>query len=183
MKNNKLFQMILASLFAAIIGILAQISVPIGTVPLTLQSVAVFLTAIILGKKWGTISVSLYVLMGAIGLPVYAGGNSGFAALFGPTGGYIISFILTAFICAFIHELGRGKLAFIVLGNFVGSLLLLTLGTLWLKVALNLSFEAAFLAGFAPFIISNILQIVLASLVSFGVLKRLPVKFLARLEA
>ena len=87
-------EIVLAGLFAAVISILAQFTIPFGPIPLTLQTFAVGFVVTILGKKTGTIAVAMYRLMGMIGLPVLAGGSAGIAHYFGPTGGFLVGFIL-----------------------------------------------------------------------------------------
>ncbi len=98
--------MVICALFAALLCVLAVITVPIGPVPVTLGVLGVMLTAVILGAKKGTVSVLVYLLIGAVGLPVFSGFKGGFAVLIGPTGGYAWSYILMAlFIGAFTKKL------------------------------------------------------------------------------
>ncbi|MDR2834351.1 MAG: biotin transporter BioY [Streptococcaceae bacterium] len=181
MRNNKVFNMILAALFASIIAITAQISVPIGIVPATMQPTGVLLTGLILGKKWGSISTSIYVLMGAIGLPVYAGGASGFGALFGPTGGYLFGFIAVAFVIGFIHERKQRNFFSISIAVITGAIVMLVLGMTWLKIFTGMSFLESFAVGIVPFILPNTLQIVLVIAVGMGILKRLPKRMMERI--
>lgn len=86
----------LCAVFAAIMAVLAVVTIPIGPVPVTLGVLGVMLTAVIIGPKKGTVSVLVYILIGAIGLPVFSGFKGGFGVLLGPTGGYIWSYILMA---------------------------------------------------------------------------------------
>ena len=95
MRNSKLTDMILIGLFAALIAVCAQIQIP-AAVPFTLQTFAIFLAVGLLGGKRGTVSVVIYILLGMVGLPVFAGFKGGIAALLGTTGGYIIGFIFSA---------------------------------------------------------------------------------------
>lgn len=96
-ERQKLRGMMIASLFAAIIGIFAQITIPLPLVPITGQTLAIGLAATILGARYGTLSVLLYILMGAVGIPVFSQFSGGFSVLVGPTGGFIVGFIPTAF--------------------------------------------------------------------------------------
>lgn len=88
--------MVLSGVFAAVIAVFAVMTIPIGEVPITLGLFGVMLTAVVLGAKRGTISVLVYILIGAVGLPVFSGFKGGFSVIAGPTGGYISSYILVA---------------------------------------------------------------------------------------
>ncbi|ROR28344.1 biotin transport system substrate-specific component [Mobilisporobacter senegalensis] len=109
MKQKKILtvqDMVLIGMFTAILSILSQISFQLpGGIPITLQTFAVALLAIVLGAKLGTYSVLIYLLIGAVGFPVFANFKGGLSALAGPTGGYLIGFIFMAFITG----LGKGK--------------------------------------------------------------------------
>ena len=85
--------MVLSSLFAALMAVCAWISVPVPTVSFTLQTFGVFLSLGVLGGKWGTVSIFLYLLLGAVGLPVFAGFGSGMSVLVGPTAGFLWGFL------------------------------------------------------------------------------------------
>ena len=98
--------MILCGLFAAITAVCSFITIPLGftPVPINLGTLAVFLTGGILGKKYGTISMTVYVLLGAAGVPVFAGFRAGISVLAGPTGGYIIGYIVAVFIIGVLAD-------------------------------------------------------------------------------
>lgn len=87
---------VLCAIFAAILCIFSVMTIPIGIVPISMGIFGVMLTSIILGAKKGTISVIVYILLGAVGLPVFSGFKGGFQVLLGPTGGYVWSYILVA---------------------------------------------------------------------------------------
>lgn len=89
------------TLFSVIIAVCSWISIPIGSVPVTLQTFAVALAGFLLGKKKGAICATLYLLMGAIGLPVFSAMQGGFGPFLAPTGGFLIGFIPLAFFCGF----------------------------------------------------------------------------------
>ena len=92
-----------AAIFAAIIAILSQFAIPIGSVPHTLQVMAVALAGVILGPKYGPISVVVWILLGVFGLPVFTMGQSGLGVLFGPLGGFLIGFVFQAGLCGFFR--------------------------------------------------------------------------------
>ena len=103
---NSLYSKLVKSLiFATLIGLLAQVRVylPWTPVPITGSTVGVILTGIFLGR-WALISVGIYVLLGAVGLPWFAGWKGGFAAILGPTGGYLLGFMLAAWFIGKVYE-------------------------------------------------------------------------------
>ena len=96
--KSKTVRIVMCALFAAIIAVSAQVTVPLPTnVPITLHTFGVALCAAVGGALAGTVSTAVYVLIGAVGLPVFAGMKGGFAVLFGPTGGFLFGFIIMAF--------------------------------------------------------------------------------------
>ena len=103
---SKTTYLALCGLFAAIMAVCSMITIPLGftPVPVNLGTLGVFLTGGILGKKYGTVSMSVYVLIGAIGIPVFAGFRGGLGVLAGPTGGYIIGYIVAVFLIGLMIE-------------------------------------------------------------------------------
>lgn len=97
-------QLVLAALFAALLVISGQITIPIGPVPITMQNFAVMLTGLLLGSRVGPSSVAVLFALAALGLPVLSGGSGGIAHLFGPTGGFLFSFILASFVIGWLAE-------------------------------------------------------------------------------
>lgn len=92
MKNSTAYKMSLCGIFAAITAVCSWISVPM-MVPFTLQTFAVFCTLIILGGRWGTVSIAVYLLIGLAGIPVFSGFSGGFSAFLTPSGGFLIGFL------------------------------------------------------------------------------------------
>lgn len=171
--SSKLRMMLISALFATIIGILAQITIPLPIVPITGQTLAIGLAATILGARYGTISVLIYLCMGAIGLPVFAQMSGGLGILFGPTGGFLVGFVPTAFIIGYFLEKTSFTLKNAIIANIIGMFIALFFGSIWLKVIANLSWVAAFLAGFLPFLIGGILKAILAAWIGIIVQNRL----------
>lgn len=169
----KLQMMITSALFAAIIGVLAQVTIPLPLVPITGQTLAIGIAATILGARYGTLSILLYLCMGAIGLPVFAQMSAGLGILLGPTGGYLIGFIPTAFIIGYYLEKTSFSVKNAVIANVIGMFVALTFGTVWLKIIANLSWTAAFTGGFAPFLIMGLLKAALAAWAGIAVRNRL----------
>ena len=97
-------ELVICSIFASLTAILTQISIPLPAVPLTMQVFAVALCGLVLGKRLGFISQIIYVLLGTIGLPVFAQFSGGIGIILGPTGGFILSFPIIAFIVGYFSE-------------------------------------------------------------------------------
>ncbi|MBA1333986.1 MAG: Substrate-specific component BioY of biotin ECF transporter [Firmicutes bacterium] len=165
-------EMIAAAMFAALTAIFAQISIPLpfSPVPITLQVLAVCLAAAILGSKLGTLSQLLYVAIGAIGLPVFAAGTSGIQAIIGPRGGYIIGFVLGAFVIGKIVERkSPPTLPVTMAAMLAGVIVIYFAGMLQLSVVTGMDLKAAFLAGVAPFVGMDVIKIALGSYVAYSV--------------
>jgi biotin transport system substrate-specific component len=164
-------EMVAAAMFAALTAILAQISVPLpfSPVPITFQVLAVCLAAAILGSRLGALSQLIYVVMGAIGMPVFAGGTSGLQRLAGPTGGYILSYIIAAFIIGIIVEKFRPALINTFLAMLAGLVIIYAMGMTQLSIVTGMDLKAAFMAGVAPFIGMDIIKIAAGSYVAYSV--------------
>ena len=169
----KLRMMIVTALFAAIIGVMAQITIPLPLVPITGQTLAIGLAATILGSRYGTLSVLLYLIIGSVGVPVFAEFSGGVSKLIGPTGGYLVGFLPTAFLIGWFMEKTAYNFKNAMIANSIGTLVTLALGTTWLKVAAELSWSAAFAGGFTPFIIVGLIKAALASWIGVLVRNRL----------
>ena len=160
----------LTALFAALTAIGAQISIPLGEVPITLQVLFVLLSGLILGARLGFMSQAIYVLMGALGLPVFAGFKGGLPIIYGPTGGYIIAFPLAALMTGFIAMKKENVYGYAI-ASLSGVLIIYLLGWLRLAFFLGRDFEKAFILGIAPFILVDILKGVVAVLIADRVRK------------
>jgi len=172
--------MILVALFAAITAVLAllpAIPLPFSPVPITFQVLGVFLAGAILGPRLGFLSQLVYLLLGSIGLPVFAGGSAGFSVILGPTGGYLIGFPIAAFLCGLLIQYGDQKKLepkfASILALFAGILAIYVIGTLQLSMVLNMSLSKAFLVGSLPYIPLDILKIIIAFAIAMPTRARL----------
>ena len=159
MKNGKLSvrELCQIGMFTAIIAACAQISVPQpGGVPFTLQAWAVSLAGLILGQKKGTITTLVYVLLGAVGAPVFAGFSGGFGVIMRPTGGFILSFPVVALLAG-IGERKDG-IVWDFLGLAAGSIFNWAFGLFWFNLVTNFGLAASFGYAVAPFIIVGIVR-------------------------
>jgi biotin transport system substrate-specific component len=155
MPIEKLRWVVLASLMAALTAVGAYIHIPIGPVPIVLSTLFVLLSGLLLGSRWGLVSMALYLLVGAIGIPVFAGGKGGLGHFLGPTGGYLLGYVLASWITGFISERSRGILIWEILAVIAGSLTIYGLGVPWLKIATQISWPKALMLGMVPFLIGD----------------------------
>ena len=160
--DNSLRMVVYASLMAALIAVGAYVAIPIGPVPIVLQNLFVLLAGLLLGSRWAAISVAIYLLAGACGLPVFAGGSAGIGRLIGPTGGYLFGFLVAAFLVGFVSERAKGRRLVEVLAMVAASLLVYAIGVPWLKVVTGLSMTKALAVGMYPFLIGDVLKIIAA---------------------
>ena len=148
----QLRKLVMASLLASLTAVGAYIHIPIGPVPIVLQNLFVLLAGLLLGARWGLTSIAVYVLVGACGAPVFAGGKGGLATLAGPTGGYLMGYILAALVVGWI-ACGRQKgMILDILAVVSGSLLVYALGVPWLKWVTAWPWEKALMLGMLPFV-------------------------------
>ena len=155
-------RMVYAALMAALTATGAYIAIPIGPVPIVLQNLFVLLTGLLLGGRWALISVATYLLAGAVGLPVFAGGTGGIGKFVGPTGGYLLGFAAAAYLVGVIAEKGRGRLAADIFAMVAGTLVIYAFGVTWLKIATGMTFTGALSVGMLPFLIGDALKIAAA---------------------
>jgi len=160
--SNQLRMTVYASLFAALVAVGAFISIPVGPVPIVLQNFFVLLAALLLGPRWGLAAVSVYLLAGICGLPVFAGGTAGIGRILGPTGGYLLGYLPAVFITAYISRKGGSRTWADIVAMICGSLLVYGCGVPWLKVVTGMSFSKALVVGMVPFLLGDALKIAAA---------------------
>ena len=153
-----------------LLALLARLSipVPISPVPITGQTFGILFLGFVLGSRIGTLSVIMYISEGLIGLPVFAGGSFGFLYLLGPTGGYLIGFIIAVYLVGYLSEHGW-------INNFISAFLTMTIGTSvififgisWVTVTAGLG--TALSIGLFPYIPGAIIKIVLATVTVYSI--------------
>lgn len=158
--------MVMTAMFAALIAVCSIISIPVGTVPVTLQTFAVCLAAAMLGWKRGTLSVLVYILLGAVGAPVFAGMKGGVGVLAGPTGGYILGFLLTALTVGYAADWWGRRFLPLIVSMSVGVILCYTVGTVWFTVVTATSVGESLLLCVVPFILPDAVKLALAALLA-----------------
>ena len=160
-------QMVLIALMTAVTCVLGPLSIPLpfSPVPISLTNFAIFLAIFVLGMKNGTISFIIYLLLGAVGVPVFSSFRGGFQVLAGPTGGYLIGFIFLALIMGFALEHFDRKLVPTIIGMIIGMAVCYAFGTVWLAKLLSLSFKEGLMMGVIPYLPGDAAKIIIAAIV------------------
>ena len=160
-------QMVLIALMTAVTCVLGPLSIPLpfSPVPISLTNFAIFLAIFILGMKNGTISFIIYLLLGAVGVPVFSSFRGGLQVLAGPTGGYLIGFIFLALIMGFALDHFDRKLVPTIIGMIIGMAVCYAFGTVWLAKLLSLSFNEGLMMGVIPYLPGDAAKIIIAAIV------------------
>lgn len=155
MKKTNIKELTMIGLCAALMAVFSQISIPLPSgVPITLQPFAVVLICVLLEGKLGSLSILTFILIGAVGMPVFANFHSGFSALLGPTGGFLTGFIFMALIIGTFAKSNKKKLIFA--GAYLGLAIDYLIGVLQLSLVLNLSISEALIIGCYPYILKDL---------------------------
>ena len=175
MKDKKLttYQMATTALMAAVMCVLGPLTVPIGAVPISLANLVICLTAWLLGAKLGTLSVAVYLLIGLIGVPVFSGYGAGLAKLAGPTGGYLVGYLLLALIGGLFIEKSNGSPVISGVGLVLGDAACYVLGTAWFVYQMQCELGYALSVCVYPFIALDLGKIVVSCIVGALLRKRL----------
>lgn len=179
MTNNKVQRLAIIAISTAFLAVASQFTIPLPLVPLTLQTLAVGIIATLLKPLDSVMAIFLYLLLGAIGMPVFAGGSSGFSSLLGPTGGFLVGFLLQAQQVAQLSKLAvmfksaRSQLVWLSVANILGATWCLVIGSIWLSVSAHLPMSAGFKSGFIPFIIPGLVKAILAAVIGYSIRRAL----------
>ncbi len=175
MKNRIVRDMTLIALFAALISVTSFISIPIGTVPITLQTFGVFSALILLGGKRGTAAVGVYIALGAVGLPVFSGFSGGIGRLFDATGGFIWGFLVAALVYWVLSWILGTSAVSTLTSCLVSHLALYVVGSVWFYI--GYSGGAGFFPSLAvtvlPCLIPDAIKLFLAVFICEKIKKRL----------
>ena len=158
--------MVLTGVFAAVICVFAPFTIPIGAVPISLATFAVYLAAAVLGTKKGTLAVLIYILIGMAGVPVFSGFAGGIGKILGVTGGYIIGYIPCAFAIGVFTERFGGKNYIYPLALVIGTLILYSFGTAWFMVQSGNGLMQSLKVCVFPFLVGDAIKIAAASIVA-----------------
>lgn len=149
-------RMTLCAFFTALMAVCAWIGIPLGDTVFTLQTFAVCLTLGLLGGKWGTVSILCYLLLGAMGAPVFSGFRGGLGAILGPTGGYLWGFLCTGLAYRVWENVGKCP------AMIAGVLCCYVCGTLWYMAYTNGGWQVVILQTVVPYLIPDGCKIALA---------------------
>ena len=169
-QRSKTYDIVYIAVFAVIMAICSWISIP-AAVPFTLQTFGVFIAVGVLGGKRGSLSVLVFILLGAIGIPVFANFSGGIGVLAGPTGGYIIGFLFSALLMWAMEKLPGKKSVMQIVSMIAGLIVCYAFGTVWFVIVYGrmngpIGFAAALASCVVPFIIPDIIKIALAYVLS-----------------
>ncbi len=169
--NSKIKDIVFIGISAALIAVCSWISIPLPTVPITLQTMGVCLIAGLFGLKRGTLATAVYIALGALGVPVFSGFTGGVGIILGQTGGYIIGFIFTALIVGLASDKFKGRLLPLILSMVIGILVCYAFGTAWFAVVYAKSNEPASLLTILgwcvfPFLLPDAVKIAVAAVLA-----------------
>jgi len=165
-------------MFSVLTAAGALVFLPLYPIPITLQTLFTCLSGAVLGPWLGALSQIIYIILGGIGLPIFAGGRAGFGTLAGPTGGYLLGFVAASFVIGNSCDLRREPSASRIAGSFVlGTLIIYTLGVIQLSQWMNGDFRSAVLVGLLPFIVGDAVKIAIAVMIATRLRNILPSTF------
>lgn len=164
MKKLSMYQMSTCAIMAALMCVLGPFSLPIGPVPVSLTNLVICVAVYLLGAKLSTVSVLLYLLLGAVGLPVFSGAQGGLGKIVGPTGGYLVGFIFLALIGGLIMEKVNFHIVWSAIGLVIATAVLYVFGTVWFMILMKCDLGYAMGACVVPFIPLDLIKIVIATL-------------------
>jgi biotin transport system substrate-specific component len=169
--NLSVAAMTRGALMAAVTAVAAQISVPLFAVPFTLQVLAVILSGLLLGPRYGALSQAIYLLVGAVGVPVFAQFSGGLAVILGPTGGYLVSYPAAAAVAGLAARAARDAsrrraLSYSFLWGCAGLAVTYAFGATWLSVVTDLPLAVAVAQGVLIFVPFDLIKVALAALVA-----------------
>lgn len=165
-------EVVCVGMFAAVLAILSQISIPMPSgVPVTLQTFAVALTGVVLAWKLGVAATLVYILLGAIGVPVFAGFSGGFQVLVNYTGGFIWGFLAMALLCGIGVQMKNKALGILI--GIVGLAICHVFGALQFMLVMHMGFVESFFLASAPYILKDVISVFLAFIVGIQIRARL----------
>lgn len=166
--------LVLTGMFTAILCVMAQIAIPIQPIPFTLSIFALFLIGALLQPRYAFLAALIYLLLGAFGVPVFAGFKGGLTHLTGPTGGYLFVYPIMAFVTALSHQLGKKhRIISLSIGMIISLFLCYLVGTLWFTYITGKTLYVALTLCVFPFVPFDIVKIILAVSVSLLIRKAL----------
>jgi len=174
-KRTESTQLVYPAFFAALTVVMSFISIPMpfSLVPITGQTLAVMLTGSILSVRQAYWSMMTYLLIGAVGVPVFAGFTGGIGVILGPTGGYLVGYLPGVMLIAFLKG-QNNQLWSLALANIIGGIgVVYLLGIAWLSLVTGMGFQKAVMVGALPFIPADVIKVIMATIIGAAINKRL----------
>jgi len=145
-----------------IMGAYMSIRLPLSPVPIVLADFFIMLAGLFLGLKHGLLVVLIYLMLGIIGFPVFSNGGAGLGFFLGPTGGFLIGYLLLVIIIGALNQKETFRPMNFIFAMLLGNVLLFTTGIIWLKISLDLTWHGAFVGGLLPFLPGTAIKIIAA---------------------
>lgn len=160
-------------LMTAFLCIVAPWAIHIGPVPITLATFGIYLVGVLLGAKYATMSVLIYLILGAVGVPVFSGFGGGIQKLVGMTGGYLLGYVPCALTISLIISKAKRSFIWYLVAMFTGTVILYIIGTAWYMWQTGNTFFAAFGLCVVPFLPGDVIKLAAASVLGYELNKRL----------
>lgn len=164
---------ILSAIILISLGAYVRVFLPFTPVPFTMQTFFILLSAALLSRKLSLLSQISYILLGVLGLPIFAGVNFGISYFLSPTAGYLLGFMLATVFITFNMKYIRLNAVLTMAIFSVASIIILSCGTMWLKISLGIPLDKALLIGFLPFIPGDLLKVITATFIYLKLKPRL----------
>lgn len=172
-QSNSIRMQVLCALFAAVTAILSQLTIPIQPVPITLGTFAALMAGGFLGKRYGALSIIIYLLLGAVGVPVFSMMRAGMSVLAGPSGGFIVGFAPMAFVVGLVAEKWGYTFKNLLLATILGTAVCYAMGLAWFMFVTGTGLWASMVMCMFPFLPGDSAKILLASFLVSKYHKRL----------
>lgn len=165
MKHHSYYTLTVSGLVAALLCVLGPLTVPIGPIPVSLMTLALYVTSYVLGPRESLTSLAVYLLLGAAGLPVFSGYQGGLAKLAGPTGGYLVGYLFLTLLCSTAAEHAHRRAAGVLAGMALGTAVLYAFGTTWFMLETGTALWGALSLCVFPFLPIDLGKMAVALLV------------------
>lgn len=176
MINSKIKYISITSLFAALICVISPFSISVGVIPFSFSTFIIYIIGALSKKSMSFISILIYIFIGIIGLPVFSNFTGGIGSILGPTGGFIIGYIPCIFIISLFVNIRRQNILLYPLSMIIGTLILYIFGCIWFMIQAQNTFIESLIITVLPFILFDIIKIILASICSYIINNKTPYK-------
>ena len=173
MAKTSLYKLTSCALMTALLCVLAPVAIPVGPIPVTLATLLLYLCIWLLDTRRALISTGLYLLLGIVGLPVFSGWQGGLGKVAGPTGGYLVGYLLLVLVGGLIKSSSKSRLIPTLLGMVLGTVVLYAFGTAWFIFQTKSDILSALSVCVVPFIGFDLIKIALAAAIGIPVINAL----------